>query len=267
MEFEQIDFKKPQRKLVKRWGIYLMIPLLIGVVSITVLSWKWRDTLSVQRVVIDGNRILPAQHVLGLSNVSLKSHMYGIDIYDVRQRVLQQPFIKSVCINRNFPNTIHIQIVERDPIATVNTGQLRYVDREEFLLPQIESAVGLDLPIISGIGGLQQAQIGDTVSNTELSEAINLLETAQVIDTAIYHSISEVNMNGGKDILLYSTDIGVPIFVGRGEYGKKLILFHTFWSNFVKSQNADKLQYIDLRFNEQVVVKWKQDSQQPKTAL
>jgi len=267
MESEQIEFKKPQRKSARRLGIFLMIPLVIGIVVITILSWKWRDTLAIQRVVIDGYRILPVQQISSLMNVPLKSPMYEVNIYDVRQRILQQPFVKTVCVNRIFPDAIHVQISEREPIATVNTGQLRYIDKEAFLLPQIETAVKLDLPIISRIDGLEKAQVGEIVSNTELAEAIGLLQTAQKIDTAIYHSISEVNMNGGKDIILFSTDVGVPILIGRGEYGKKLILFQSFWSNFVKSQNADKLQYIDLRFNEQVVVKWKPDSQQTKTAL
>jgi len=267
MENEQIEFKKPQRKTVKRWGIFLMIPLVIGVFVITTYSWKWRSTLTVQRFVIDGYRVLPVKQISSLMNVPLKSPMYDLNVYDVRERILQQPFVKSVCVNRIFPDAIHVQISERDPIAIINTGQLRYIDQDGFLLPQIETAVKLDLPIISRIVGLENAQVGEIISNTELTEAIGLLQTAQKIDTAIYHSISEVNMNNGKDIILYSTEVGVPILVGREDYGKKLILFQTFWSNFVKSQNAEKLQYIDLRFKEQVVVKWKPDSQQSKAAL
>jgi cell division septal protein FtsQ len=266
-EFEQIEFKKPERNPVKRWGIYLMIPLVITIIVIVVFSWRWRDALGLQHIVINGNRIIPTQQILTLMDIPFKSPLYKVDIYDVRQRILQQPFVKMVCINRHFPDAIHAQIVEREPIATVNTSQLRYVDEEALLLPQIETAVQLDLPIISRIDGLEKAHIGEVISSPELSEAIKLLQTAQRIDTAIYHLISEVNMNSGKDIILFSTDVGVPVLIGRGEYEKKLILFQSFWNNFVKSQNTNKLQYIDLRFNEQVVVKWKQDSLQPNTVL
>jgi len=267
MESERIEIRSGQPKKVKRWGYVLMVPLLASVIVLCFIALHWRHSLKVQNIIVDGTHIVPAQQIVERAKISLQSSLDTVDLFAARGRILQQPFVRSARLNIRYPDAVHIQIAEREPIASLNTGQLRYIDRYAFLLPQIESPVKLDLPIISGVDSLKQSKVGDIILNAELSQAIELLQTAQAVDSMLYHSISEINMNSGKDIILYSTDVGVPIIVGRGEFEKKLITLQAFWSNFVKSQNAEQLQYVDLRFSDQVVVRWKIDPQQVKTTL
>ncbi|MBI1807190.1 MAG: FtsQ-type POTRA domain-containing protein [Ignavibacteria bacterium] len=265
MENIPINTETVNRKPIKRLGIWLMIPLVGGIIALCILSVEWKSTLKIDHIVVEGTRILTASQIYALANVQLKSSMQGIDLFDVRQHILGQAFVKSVSVNREFPDHLRIRIIEREPIATINDGQLWYIDAERVLLPYVQSSMKLDVPVISGIDGVQKMQIGQTISNAELSQAIVLLQTAQAIDTTIYHFISEINMNGGKDIILYSSDDGVPIIVGRGNVEKKLVTLQSFWNNFGKSQSTEKLRYVDLRFDDQVVVKWQNDAQQSRT--
>jgi len=251
-----IDKGSENRKNLKSWSIWLIFPLVILLGVLFMFAGEWRASLKTERVVVDGASYVPAQQIFSLAKIPLKKPMYEIDLYEVRERLLSQPFIKSVSINRQFPGAVRISVCERVPIALLNCGQLRYVDKEGFLLPYIETSVKLDLPVISGIEGLQDKQVGEAVSDDELFQAIALLKSAQEIDTTLYHFISEVNMNNKQDITLYSADAGVPIILGRQEIGKKLLTLQTFWNNFVKAENSGKMQYVDLRYNDQVVVKW-----------
>jgi len=255
------DKGSESRRQLKSWGVWLMIPLVILLGVLFMFAGEWRASLKTGRVVVDGASYIPAQQIFSLAKIPLKKPMYEIDLFEVRERVLSQPFIKSVSINRQFPEAIRISVRERVPIALLNCGQLRYVDAEGFLLPYIETSVKLDLPVISGIEGLQEKRIGEAASNDELFQAIALLESAQEIDTTLYHFISEVNMNKGQDITLYSADAGVPIILGRQEISKKLLTLQSFWNNFVKTENSGKMQYVDLRYNDQVVVKWNTENQ------
>jgi cell division septal protein FtsQ len=86
-------------------------------------------------------------------------------------------------------------------------------------------------------------------------EAIDVCQTAQSLDTAVYRLISEINMNNGGDIILYSSEAGVPVVVGRGEIEKKLLLLENFLVNNMATTDVENVQYIDLRFEDQVVVK------------
>jgi cell division protein FtsQ len=267
---EEMPENTPQapRRRSKRWGTWLMVPLVAGLVLLVVFASEWRESLTVQRVVVEGSRVLSAGQVYAIASIPLKTPLYALDLLSVRQRVLAQPFIQSVSFHRQFPGVLRIRVTERTPIASLNNGQMRFVDPHGVLLPFVPSAVKLDLPMISGIDGIGKALPGDRLANSEVKTAIEVLQTAQEVDSSMFHFISEINMNNGKDIMLYSTDLGVPINLGRGEIAKKLLMLQSFWNGFAKTGSPEKLQSIDLRYEDQVVVRWQNEGKRPtKVAL
>lgn len=263
---ENVPVKKTSSK---RLGLLLMIPLVTGFIVMFVFSVEWKNSLKVRNVVVDGTRCVSKEEIIALAKVPISGQLYKTDLYEIQHRVMVQPFIKSVKVNREFPDGISIDVEERLPIASINTGQLHYVDVEGVLLSNIQTQQRFDLPVISGIDGMKSVQPGTVISNKELFAAINVFQTALEIDSAVYHMISEVNMNHGGDILLYSSDVGAPIILGREGVSKKLLMLQNFWSNFIAAGDAEKLKYIDLRYEDQVVVKWNKppESQSKKTSL
>ncbi len=244
-----------------RWGIWFLGPQLVLLVLVFVLAMQWKNSLRIQHVVVSGTHILPATDVYTLAKVPMKNPLFGTGIQQVRERVMTQPFVKSAVVYRQLPDIVHIHVLERIPIATLNIGQLYYLDEEGVVLPYCRTAVKLDVPVISGIGGLDHVQVGVVAVSNEVFQAIDILKTARLVDTSIYRMISEVNMNNGGDIILYSVDGGVPIALGRGDIGKKLVTLRTFIGSILKSEDQEELRSIDLRFDEQVVVKWDQKSE------
>lgn len=233
-----------------------MIPLAVLFITTAVLSWHWEKSLRVQKVVVEGARILSAKQIASLAGVPAKSQLYGVDLFTIRQRLMKQPFIRSVRVNREVPGTLMIEVEEREPVASLGGGQIRYVDAEGMVLPYVNTSIALDLPVISGLADIQEVQAGKIFESEDLAEALELLQTAQQIDSSVYHFISEINMSRGEDVVLYSADVGVPIYFGHGDAARKLLLLQTFWANFVKTGDPDRLRYIDLRYEDQVVVKW-----------
>ncbi len=240
----------------RRLGVFVMLPLMAGLMVLCALSWEWRSSLRVKRVVIEGSSILPAQQIFALAAFPMKAPLTSLNLRSLEERILKNPFIRSATVTREYPDAIRIAVAERRPVASLSCGQLWYVDAEGVILPYLQSPVKLDLPVIDGIAGMTRPQAGDTLPGGEVSQALSVLQLAQEVDSSMLHAISEINMNGGKDIILYSTDIAVPIILGRGDFGKKFVLLESFWKNFVKTENAANLQYIDLRYDDQVVVKW-----------
>jgi cell division protein FtsQ len=263
-EYQSIP-QPPEKPTRRRLGLWLLAPLTVGVIVLIALSLEWKDSLKIQRVVVVGSHILRAQDIYSLANVSKNTPMYEVNIFDVLKRIESQPFVKSVRVNRQIPDALRIEIVEREPIASLSGGQLQYVDAYGVLLPYIQSSVRFDLPMISGIKGVQNVLPGKAVQSNELIQAIDVLQTALAIDSTVYHLISEVKMSDHDEIILYSADGGVPIILGNGEIAKKLVTLQTFWNNFVKTGDADKLRYIDLRYDGQVIVKWNHETESQST--
>jgi len=260
-EVKNIVSGPPKRK---RWSAVLLIVLLVGTTAILIFSMQWRATLKTQRVVVQGVTTLSAKDIVALAKVAPRSSMYSMNLAEIRDRIAHHPFILSVGVYRDLPNKINVDIVEREPVASINCGQLWYVDREGVLLPCNASARKFDLPLISGIEGVQNFRSGTTVTSKDVFEAINICQTAQDLDTTIYHMISEINMNNGGDIILYSAEAAVPVILGRDDVARKLLLLENFWSDNVGEIEPENIKYIDLRFKDQVVVKWAHPDPQEK---
>lgn len=258
--------KKPSSK---RWGVLVMIPLCMVFIVLFAFSVEWQSSLKVQHVFVDDMRCVSKKEITSLAKIETNAKLYAIDLNEIRQRIMTQPYVKSARVNREFPDGISIGIEERVPVASINAGQLHYVDAEGMLLPGIQTQQRFDLPVISGIDGIASAQPGKVVTSKEFFTAIMVLQSAVEIDSTIYRMISEVDMNHGGDIKLYSADVGALIILGRDSISKKLLMLEEFWSKFIASGDAEKLQYVDLRYEDQVVVKWKQqpEHQSNKTSL
>lgn len=244
---------------LRKASFYLMTILIVIFVILVVSAAKWKTSLQIEYIEIDGARILPHQLLLSAVNVPMQSLLDTVDLYIIKNRLLKQPYISSVNVNRKYPDGLRIQISERKPIASIWNGQLFYIDTAGILLPVIESEISLDLPIITGISDLKPSAVGTKLSNKEIETAIKILQTSIVIDTSLYVLISEVNMNSGNDIIITTTEPAVSIILGREDYATKLFIFQSFWSNFLKSNDVKKVQHIDLRYRDQVVVKWIND--------
>lgn len=244
---------------VHRLGIWLLMPLMVAYLVIFIMSFEWRDTLKIERVVVEGARILSAKQIVAKTEIYAQAPLYGTDIYAVRAHLESDPMIKGVTVSRQLPGTLAIVVTEREPLAALSNDQILYVDAAGVLLPHVESTVQFDLPFISGIDSLGWAKIGRAMNQPDIYQAIDVLENAQSL--GIYHSISELNMNHGGDIVLNSTDGGVPVILGRGNFPRKLEMLRSFWNNFVNQGNVDQMRYVDLRYEDQVVVKWNQQAE------
>lgn len=256
-----------QKKTVKRLGLWFLFPLFVLVIALIVLAAQWKHSLRVQRILVEGAQLIPANDLASRASVEPKSPMFDVNLHDILNIVLHDPLVKNVRINRVLPDAIRISIDERIPIAALSDQQLQCIDDEGVLLPQMVSTAQLDLPLISGIRIPATAEFGRIIKQNDVFEVIDLLETAQSI--GLTHAISEINMNNGGDIVMYTVDGGIPITVGRKEFGKKLTMLQEFWTNFIKSGDVERLRSIDLRYDGQVVVKWNQStsSQSEKTPL
>ncbi|HLF14957.1 MAG TPA: cell division protein FtsQ/DivIB, partial [Bacteroidota bacterium] len=180
-----------------------------------------------------------------------------ISLGAIRKRLISHPYIRDARVNRTYPDALTISIDERVPVASFTLrGAIRYIDEEGVVLPYLQSEMPYDLPGITGIPELNRTRIGEAIGGDEYFEALGILIAALETDSAVYRLISEVDMNDGGDVFLYSSEDAVRIIFGRGDARRKFTLLRTFWEKYAREGGPENLEYLDLRFNDQVVAKW-----------
>jgi cell division protein FtsQ len=238
---------------------YGMLALIAFVICLIFGANAWKSNLKIAHIDIEGNRIVGIKEIVQLANIKPDTQLYNIDLTTIQQRIASHHYIKDAIVERNLPNTIHIQVIERFPLAIVNRTQTLYLDEDGIVLPRGISNKVLDLPVISGISTDEPLRLGSSMRQQDISEALQLLSVMKRFDRTMYHNISEVQLRDGGDIILYSTEGGIPIVFGHGELASKLVRLEKFWNTFVRTQGPQYLQYIDLRFQDQIIARWNKE--------
>jgi cell division septal protein FtsQ len=106
-------------------------------------------------------------------------NLFDLDLKPVEERILSQPWIREVRLEKHFPQTLSISIVFREPQALLQAenGSLSYVDLDGKVFGQVNLMVQPDLPVISssGAGHLPESvQVIRGWEQTELSKAAQL---------------------------------------------------------------------------------------------
>ncbi len=225
----------------------------------------WKSSLRIKQIKIDGNRIVGENEIIQLTQIQMNTLLYKIDLTAIQRNVMSHHYIKDAVVERNLPNSIHIQIVERVPIAIVNRPETMYLDENGMVLPRSISHRLFDMPMISGISESEPMALGSIIKQPDVIEALQLLATMKTVNRPMYHNISEVQVRNGGDIVIYSTEGGVPIIFGRDEIPSKLVRLETFWNNVVRTRGTQLLQYVDLRYQDQIVACWKPEPSATKS--
>ncbi|MEK6755027.1 MAG: FtsQ-type POTRA domain-containing protein [Bacteroidota bacterium] len=237
---------------------YGLITLLVVAAGLIVSANLWKISLKVRRVTVEGNRIVETAEIMQLVRIQTNAQLQDIDLTAVRKDILSHHFIKDAIVKRDLPATLKITITERVPLAIVNSAELLYLDEDGVVLPHSISRQLFDLPVLSGISSEIALAPGVTMSNPDVHEALQILATSKFVSKELYHLISEVRLRNGGDIVLYAAERGVPIIFGRGDIANKLVRLEAFWNDIVRERGSEYLQYVDLRFDDQVVVRWNQ---------
>jgi len=82
-----------------------------------------------------------------------------VDVVGIRQRLLRFGWVKDARVSRRLPDTLVIDIVERNPVALwQSSGRLALIDAEGVVLDRVPVDKMPDLPLLIGPGANSQEQ-------------------------------------------------------------------------------------------------------------
>ncbi len=244
-----------------RAGIALLAVLVLGVLGLAFGADRWKQDLPVKEVHAYGMRVLSAADVVALAHIDKSQRLFSVDLDAARRRLEANPFIRSASVTRDAPGRITLTVQERVPVAVLLTDRRLYIDDSAYVLPAVKTDQLFDLPFLTGGLPAAECQPGRTVKAPAVREALALLASARAIGDDLYHEISEVHIGSDAGLLCYTAESGVPVLVGRGALPEKLAKFDGFWKDHAARQDVQSLQYVDLRFDDQVVARWNQQAE------
>lgn len=133
---------------------FLGIP---GMIGGALAEGVGRAGFRVEQIEVTGLRRMERMSVYAVALDQRSRAMPLIDLAEVRGRLLDYPWIADARVSRRLPDTLVIDIVERQPVAIwQNQGQLMLIDADGRPLEPVSPDAMPSLPLVIGEGANEQ---------------------------------------------------------------------------------------------------------------
>ncbi len=121
----------------------------------------------VQKVEVRGVERMDELPVYNIALGQVDRSMLSLDLPKVRSEMLRLGWVKDARISRRLPDTLVVDIVERDPVAVwQHDGQLHLIDVHGVVLQSVSAGAMPDLPLVVGpSANLQTAGLNKLMEN------------------------------------------------------------------------------------------------------
>ncbi|RMD85854.1 MAG: FtsQ-type POTRA domain-containing protein [Calditrichaeota bacterium] len=237
--------------------LVLLFIVFILLMLLKITTWVGAEEIfQLKTIKIEGNRLISQSELKSLIKIDSSLSLLKIDLQSIERQIRKHPLIKEVTVSRLLPSTLKIKVKEREPLALLNQGVLVAVDEYGSILPEINTTLLCDYPVISSI----QINNPDQGVSDKLKTILKFLAYLKREHFTIYCQISEISLSRDGMVFFYLTDSAIPVIVGQEIYGDWCKRLKRTLDFLHKTDGLQNVKYIDLRFANQVVIKEKTTS-------
>ena len=185
--------------------------------------------------------------------VQLKGeNLFKINLNQIEEDILQEYLmIRTVKIQRVFPNKVHINIEMRKPIAKIKAkSRYLFVDIDGKEIKNKRSPEKKNLPRIIGLD--VKFKDKKLVVSDELLLALKLLKNINESEEMKSHDVVKINISNIKKTS-FSIDNGIQVKIGDHDFKSRLKILSVLLKE-LKSE-IKEIKYVDLRYKEPVIAK------------
>ncbi len=198
--------------------------------------------LSVERLTIEGRNNASPQRLKEIIDVTPGEPILKVDLKRISDDLADIGWIEEARVERHFPNTIHINVKERTPVAIYKDGRVRsLIDKDGFILSYSPAEINRFNSLI-------------TVSGDGAEFAAETLVRTLAAEPEIGQNVMFAQRQGDRrwDLTLKS---GVQIFLPEKDYG--LAIKRLSDINKSKKLLDKEILSIDIRMDDRLIVKTK----------
>ncbi len=234
----------------------------LGVVLLTITTslliilklsiWMFsNEVLLLKELKIEGNRFISVKEIHELIQVDYSKNIFNIDLDAIATQIKQHPLVKDLKVSRRLPSSIVVYIIEREPLALIYNSKLIAVDETGNSLPNLKLEMLHDYPIISNLAFANE----QSTQSTELTAVLNFLEEIKKHHFTLYSEISEISYSKKMGIYFYLNEGSIPAFMGIHDFTQRSANLLEVLNLLNNKNSLSHIEYFDLRFKGQVVVK------------
>ncbi|MPM86957.1 Cell division protein FtsQ [bioreactor metagenome] len=208
--------KGGRRKL--RLGAKLILALLIALILFGLAFYLTYDMLSVHNIRVEGLSGFSQEEVIALSGAKTGVHILFADTRGITAALEQSPFFKVNGIRREWPDTLVIDVLERQRAAGIAAQDSAVVIDKDGLVLEIVPLSACSVMTVKGVA-LLGYKIGQGIEAVSSLHAQILTELISAVENTGL-DIAAIEMDNLLNIKLLTND-GITIAFGSSEAAQK----------------------------------------------
>jgi cell division septal protein FtsQ len=211
----------------------------------------------------NGTKRLSAELILHMSGLGPGTNLLALRPTRVEQALAAHPWIAKAELTRLWPNRLRLVIVEREPVALVQLGELHYIDRKGNLFKPLSPGDPHDFPVITGFKREQFAE-GQGFPPAAFDEVIVLLDLLKQTEAPLnLANISEIHVDQERGFTLYANGLKSAVHLGPKNFPEKLQKFASIWPMLKQRGYQSQVDYINLDYPQRVLLSLKGSVEEP----
>ena len=233
-------------KLTTRAAVATVV--LIGLFGWLGMKVIMPDILPVKKFQLEGTFAhVSAEQLSQVIAPNVTGGFFNINVYSVEKAAEQLPWVRSVSVRRIWPDTLHVRVIEQQPMARWSGGGL-INSRGEIFHPT-QNGLTEELPVLTGPKGSLDLVVGQYQKMHDQLADIKQKVVALELDQR--HAWRAELSNG------------IELVLGRAPGDGELKRFVKIYEKNLVDK-AGKIRQVDLRYTNGFAVQWKaKDNQEP----
>ncbi len=246
---------------VGRGALSLAMLASLTLLGFTIYQYSQRSAgLNVKEIKIMGCMNATESELLKLSRVDFRASLARLDLKEVSGRLAKHPWVEKAKVKRDWTTrALIIEVQERMPRALILLEDLYLVDRHGEVFKKAGPKDRLDFPVLTGLNR-QDIMERKPQATDLLRQAVELLELLGERKVFTPREVSEIHLSKQNGLTIFTLDGAIPIRLGSGELSDKLTRLEKVLPDL--RQRSKNVEYLDLNYPRQVVVKTKDDEKE-----
>lgn len=220
-------------------GIFYVVTFFV--LGLSILLWTKRSNFPVEKIKIIARYEHVSPKILqDIVSSFVQRSFFDVDVVNLQRKLLQIPWIYGVSIQRQWPNTLLIDVREQAPVARWKKYALLNTYGQVFTPP--EESFPSSLPILSG-------------PDEKAAQIFHDYQIMQKTLNQLRFKIAQIELDASSswNIVL---DNGLILYLNSEAYFGQLENFVKVYPRIVNTNPGGKMHVIDLRYSNGAAVKW-----------
>ncbi len=134
---EEEKRKKRNKKIKLVLEILLLLAIIAGGIIFAMLS----PIFNIQEIQVNNNNQVSGDTIISLSELKIEENIFRFSTSKVVSKIKENAYIENVKIHRKIPNTVQIEIEEREHIYSADfLGKYAYLNKQGYILEIAEDS-------------------------------------------------------------------------------------------------------------------------------